>query len=605
MRPPSSNQRVRALTASASQITSKEAELNRRLQMPWQYRALYYCDVIGELNYASNFYARMLSKLKLYPGIREDDDSITPITSGEPVSLLNRIQDPGGGRSRMLTMYGQLQFITGECYLFGRNIGLDEPEIWTMVWRDELRFDDIGKVTHMIAPQIPVDQFDIRDDALFEKIPEGEAVAYRLWTPSPRFSGWAHSPMKAVLEEAEELLVLSRSVMATATSRLVRSKLLVLPQEISPTPPDVEGDEDPMQDKFLQDFTQHLERAIADPAAASSLAPYILYVAGEYISMIDTIELHDPATDYLERDLRKECLERILMGLDLPPEVVKGMSDANHWAAWWVSDDMWRSHGAPKAEQLCDDLCEGYLRKALREAEYENWQNVVIGFDASAVVVNPDRSKDADQAWDRGAIGYSAYRVAKNFRESDSQTEEEHLEWLAIKKVLVDAEGNPIPSSGAGAGLPTEEQIATGDEPGTPDGEPGATSENTNLPVAASAATERFLGAAEMALIRCREVAGSRVRTRRTKCPECFIHYEGVDNTLLASAMGQEVLETLGIPGLRELVAGGCDTFRALMLSWGYSVEDAGTIADFLELHAARTLYEVAPRVPPNLALSA
>ena len=33
---------------------------------------------------------------------------------------------------------------------------------------------------------------------------------------------------------------------------------------------------------------------------------------------------------------------------------------------------------------------------------------VVVAYDASAVVVNPDRSKDADQAWDRGAIGYSA-----------------------------------------------------------------------------------------------------------------------------------------------------------------------------------------------------
>ena len=243
--------------------------------------------------------------------------------------------------------------------------------------------------------------------------------------------------MRSNLEEAEELLVLSRSVLATATSRLARAPMLLIPQEIAPAPPAAEGDEDPENDPFLNNFTKHLERAIEDPAAAASLAPYVLYAQSDWLEKIRPITLHDTTTDYMERDLRIEAIARLARGLDLPPEVVNGMSSANHWAAWWISDDMWRSHGAPIAEQFCDDLSEAYLRPALRDSgEYADWENVVVGYDASGVVVNPDRSKDADQAWDRGAINYKAYRNAKNFTEQDAQTDDEHAEWLAIKKVI-------------------------------------------------------------------------------------------------------------------------------------------------------------------------
>lgn len=570
-----------------------------RLAMPWQQRALFYCDNIGELHYASQFYGRMLQRLRIFPAVRSSDDRLEAIEDGLPVEYLERIQDPGGGRTSILGMYGKLMFQTGEGYLFGYGLN-DEQERWQFVWREELRFDEEGVVTHIAAPAIPGDSYSLTVESQWEELPPGSAVAYRMWTPHPRFSVWADSPMRAVLDEAEELLILSRSVHATATSRLVRSKLLAVPEEISPAPPMTDGDEDPLNDPFLRRFTEHLERAIEEPGSASSLAPFVLYAASEWIDKIKPIDLHDTASDYLERDLRTETVRRLARGLDLPPEVIEGMSDANHWAAWWISDDMWRSHGAPKAEQFCDDLSESYLRPALREAGYPGWENVVVAYDASAVVVNPDRSKDADQAWDRGAIGYSAYRNAKNFTEDDAQTEEEHLEWLALKKVLVDAEGNPLPSTGAGAGLPAEETIVNpGDEPGTPDGEPGPVSEGTNLPASAM----RFLGAAEFAMLRCRELAGSRLRARRSSCPDCLDAVRDVPNQLLASALGRETMAELGAADPVSLVAGGAEGLRFLLDSWGYGEAEANTICQFVELHAARTLTHERPApIPETLA---
>jgi hypothetical protein len=394
--------------------------------------------------------------------------------------------------------------------------------------------------------------------------------------------------MQSVLEEAEELLVLSRSVLATATSRLVRAPLLVIPEEIAPAPIRPEGDEDPLNDPFLRQFVAHLEAAIDDPASAASLSPYVLYGGSEWIDKIKPIWLHNTDTDYLERDLRTECMRRIARGLDLPPEVVEGMSDANHWAAWWISDDMWRSHGAPIAEQFCDDLSEAYLRPALEEADWPDWENTVVAFDASAVVVNPDRSKDADQAWDRGAIGYEAYRTAKNFAEDDGQTPEEHAEWLAIKKVAVGPDGKVVPDSG--------NDVNPGDEPGTPDGEAGDVSESTGLPASAA----KFQGAAELALLRCRELAGSRIRSRRKSCPHCLDGVQHLPNQLVASGLGRAGLEPLGAPEPRELVAGGADSLKSLLLAWGRDEKDADTICGFIELHAARTLFQGNPSLPDS-----
>lgn len=587
------------VTAAATRVTSTYAaeQYAQRLSLPWQQRALFYTSTIPELQYASNFYARMLQKIKVYPAIRTEDDKTVPITEGLPVELLDRIQDPGGGRTQLQYRWGQYQFTTGECYLFGRNIDTDGPERWSVVWREELRFDEARNVTHMLAPSVPIQQYAFTDRDYVE-LPVGTAVAYRMWTPSLRFSGWPSSPMEGCMEMAEELLILSRAVHATATSRLVKSKLMFLPSEMEPAPLDPDGDEDPDSSPWLQDLVAHLVDAIEDPASAASLAPYVSFVDGELISMIREINLHDPATDYLEKDLRKECIERIGRGLDLPPEVVDGMSSANHWAAWWISDDMWRSHGSPRAEQFCDDICEAYLRPALKEAGYADWKSVVVDFDASGVVVNPDRSKDADTAHDRGELGGFGYRVMKNIPEEWKPTPEEKQLWAATKNVTIGEDGVPLPDSAGGSGLPQADGIVQGDEPGPPAGQPGETSENTNLPASA------FQGAAELALYRCRELAGSRIRSRRKSCPGCLDEVQHVDNSLVASALGVDGLVPLGSPSPSDLVSGGADSFKALLVGWGNPEATAVAAARLLEVHAARTLFhESPPSVPASLEM--
>jgi hypothetical protein len=94
------------------------------MQQPWQQRALSYYDQIGEIRFASQFYAKLLSRVRFYPARQLDDGTTEPISEGPPVDILHRIHDPGGGRSRLQYDYGRMMFVTGEGVLFGQENAL-------------------------------------------------------------------------------------------------------------------------------------------------------------------------------------------------------------------------------------------------------------------------------------------------------------------------------------------------------------------------------------------------------------------------------------------------------------------------------------------------
>ena len=570
---------LRGLTASAMKVSLKDSDYTRRQSLTWQQRALEYIDRIPELNYASRFYARMMKQLIIYPGILDSDGSVTPIENGPPVDALERIQDPGGGRSQLLGNYGRLMFVTGEGQLFGRNLNSDD-ERWAFVWNEELQFED-NKII-----------WKPRDGEQGQEFSTADAVSYRMWSPSPRRSGEADSPMRAALEIAEELLILTKAVRSTAVTRLTNG-LLVIPQEISPGAAEPEGDEDPLNNPFMADFIEHFSGQIENAGSAEATLPFLLEASSEFLPNIRHIPLHNPENDYLERDLRKEAVERMARGFDMPPEVLLGLSDANHWAARQILDDMWRSHGAPMAEQFCDDLNEAYLRPALREEGYGEWNSVVIGYDASQIVIRPDRADDALAVWNAGGIGYKALRTATNFSEDDAQTHEEQELWLALKMrepSFVPADVVP-PQRG-----PTPEPaIATPADQGPPEPGPAGVSRQESRTAAA-----RVVGAAELSLIRCRELAGAKIRSYQKGCPECLQPADGKPNALVASLVGETTLKQLGTPEPLKLVQGGTDGFRTLLEGWEFSNAQAEALCEMVSVYAARTLFEQNPPPLPS-----
>jgi hypothetical protein len=580
----------RALTASAAKVGRADSAYKDRREMHWQRQALQYIDLVPELNFASRFYARMLKPVRFFPALLQPDGQIKEINEGRPVELLNRIQDPGGGRSMIQGSYGRLMFTTGEGSLFGRNLGLDgeigDDEKWTFVWNDEVAVEldgdgSVRKYLHKTPGQTPVEYGP------------NEAVLYRMWTPHPRNSGEADAPMRSVLQIAEELIALTDSVMSTAVSRVLEG-ILMMPQEMAPAPSAAVGDENAENDPFFEDFSNYLEHQRQNPGSASWRMPFTVWANGEAIQQAKHLVLHDPATDYMEKDLRTEAITRLGLGLDMPPETLSGMGGTNHWAAMQIMADQWKSHGLGVAMQFASDLAEVYLKPALKDEEFSDWMKVVIGIDASQVVVKPDRSDDAFRAWREGLISDQGARQLVSIDEAFAPDPEDRDWILALR--------GRRPGDQPGAGGPPDSQSQDQPPQPGPDGDSGRQTR-----IVATAARE--LGAIEMALMRCRELAGLRIKNKscwtelEKNCPGCMERAREKPNELVASAIGPDPLAMIKVDPM-ALVMDGAATLRPLLGGWGYSDGQINELCNWIELYAASTLFsEETPSLPMEFML--
>lgn len=401
--------------------------------------------------------------------------------------------------------------------------------------------------------------------------------------------------MRAALDICEELLLLRASVRSTTVSRITKG-MMKIPQELSPNQQGPLGDEDAENNIFLADYIEHISNQIENPGSAEASVPFAVEGGYEYLDRFEWMATHDPQNDFVEREQRKEAIHSLALGLDMPPEALLGMTDANHWTAKQVMHDMWRTHGVPKAEQFADDISDTYLRPGLEADEYEGWEEVVVALDDSQVVISPDRTELALQARKAGVIGGKATRRDLGYVEADAMTEEEHSEWLAIQMrqpALLEGEEGEQFAPGARGPLPS----ANGNAPAE-DGPPEPTGGRTGSRQEAQTASGEIMGAARMALHRCREVAGARLRRIQQDCDECKEVTDGMPNAIVAALLGQEQVRKLADP--MSLVSGAAEGFRqALQEDWKLDGTQAHSLAQMIEVYAGRTLCEqTAPQLP-------
>jgi hypothetical protein len=575
----STRPRLRALTASAALLGDPESEVAKLQREGWQAQALYYARVVPELSFASQFYAKMMRNLRIFPALLEPDGRMRRIEDDLPVRLLNRIQDPGGGISGIMGSYGRLGFITGEGQLFGRFLG-DEREEWRYVWNDELIIDSMG--AGQAPRKITWKPLSSQEGSTYEW--GSEAISYRFWTPDPSRSGDAWSPMRASLQVAGELVALTAAVMATAVSRTTQG-IFVVPQEIAPAPAEGGSDEDPLMEPLMEDLVNHMIAAKENVGTAEAAAPFILAGAHEFLQndLPRLVSLHDRQNDYAERELRREAVERLAQGLDMPKEMLTGVGQTNHWAAKQIMDDRWRSHGSEMGQQFCNDLNQAYYRPALKDAGWEEWRRTVIGMDDSAIIMPADMLDPVREAVKIGAISRAGLRKLLNIPEdmAPEEAEEQQLIEIITRGALTPEQN--------GSSAPSAQPDAPGSE--------GDSGRRTRVTASAelNGGFERERGAAELALLRCREMAGNRIRNKDRGCAA------GVPSMLVAAKVGKDGLDRLELQP-RALVKGGTDLLRPVLAEMGYEDTHIQAFCDTIEAYATKTLLEETVSLPQHLA---
>lgn len=589
----------------------------RRLAQPWQRRAFAYYNMVPEIKYAGQFYSRSLSLLRLFVGELQDDGQIEPSENTDITPYLDRIQDPGGGgREQLQATYGRLRFLNGECYLLVTKDPETEQEQWEMVSTVELRPEGSTYIRYS-APSLQPESFVSPSDDDYEPLADKDAIVYRLWQRHPEFSQLADCTMMGVMDVCEELVLLTQSVRARARSRLAGSGILLINGRYVPLPVEATTDEDPDVDPFMNDLNEAMTASIVDEASASAVVPMVVRVDAPEVGGLDAVMKHiqiiDPMQTYPETGLRMELIKRLSIGLDMPPEILVGLADSNHWNAWQVDEQTWKAHLQPVANSFVNDLTTAYLQPTLRNAGIADWARYVITYDATAVINHPDRSRDAKDLYDKRAIGKAALREANGFTDEDAPTPNELNEMIGVQVRDGSLAVYGIPGLRTGGIEPAPGQIETGGGGGTtqPTDQTGADTEkkppaeNGNAPddpitsAAVEAFVERVLGASDLALLRAREVAGARLRNYARRDRDCEKAIDGVYGVRVAPVVGRERAKKIGAPSDRELVAGAAEILLTTLADYGVKIEQAQPLGERLEQHAAKTLYEARPAPLP------
>jgi hypothetical protein len=502
---------ARVLTASGRRIDLDAARGTKYAPHveTWQQEAWAYRASIGEIRYAVGYLRKAVSRVRIFPAVAEPDGAEpTPLAEadGVPPAVLAAAEEAlalltAGTHdwAALLAPYAENFEVAGEAWLVGRPDpdaagGEVQPqELWQVRSTQEIEATDRG----WRLKDHPGD----REGSLLS--PESAHVS-RLWLPHPQWRGLADSPMGALLGPCEELQLVSRTIRGASRSRLAGAGLLLVPDEIAfqaapmgddPDPEDVEADD------FFTQLTRTMTAALEDEGDPSSVVPIVVKASAEALKEIRHLTLSSVVDEKLLGRI-EAALRRIGAGLDVPPEIVTGMAEANHWTAWQIDASTIKMHVEPLLIEMLGALTSGYLRHALTAYGVgEEWaRRVICWYDVTPLTVRQNRTDDARIGHERNVLSDVALVQALGFDpETDMPDEDELARRLAIGRGTVDAtlmdtllrmflvRNLPeAPEPPAPIAIPSQ-PVPTSD-PGQPDGEtPGP---DTGLPIAAAGAPQ-------------------------------------------------------------------------------------------------------------------
>jgi len=478
-----------AMVASAALVSKEHVRsVVSHSSGEWQSEVWDLYNTVPELRYGVTWAANACSRARLYVGRIDPDGSTDPapigIVTGPNANNEENQQSPSelaktrvllaplneltGGRVRAAGMLKRLAThlnVPGESYL----IGFDDPETrkrrWLVCSRDEVKAQ--GSTLRIVSPDVPGKDIPL---------PIEKTTIVRMWRPHPRLHHDADSPVQALRGPLKELLDFSAHIAATAESRLAGAGVLFVPQELAvPKPNESEDGPNPLHsDPFTASLIEAMAAPLRNRDSASAIVPLVVRgpaAAGKELRHISFSTEFDKNL----QDMRKGAIQRVATGLDLPPEVLLGTADTNHWGAWAIDEAGLKLHIEPLLGLICDSLTAHFYQPALRAMGIEDWSSYAIWYETADLALRPNRVPEASEAHARGAISDAAYRRVLGFGDEDAPTDKEKNRALARQVALTNANLAPYLLPELGVDLPEEAKKA-----GLPQGVPAPLGAPTN-----------------------------------------------------------------------------------------------------------------------------
>lgn len=430
-----------AITAASTPIPPErwsKATKAQGKESAWQAEAWHMLELVGELSFAMLWKTALLSRFRL---IASDLDPETgkPTGSTENKAARDVVRQIAGGttgQSQLLSRLAPLLMIPGEGFLVIIYPGGEEQ--WHILGRDEVKSQ--GDQVKLL----------LSDGTTYLMDPENDSIS-RIWRQDPRQSWLAWSPTKAALPILQEIVRMSQNIEGAGKSRQAGNGLLIIPQEISlPTTgaptgtPDPDAPSLPTPAPPTPQFAspgdvrtalqEAMSTAIADPSSAAALVPIIMTAKGEHIGNIKHIRFDSEVSEKAQA-AREAAVRRLAMTLDMPPEVLLGLADLNHWSLYGVEEEAVRWHASPEMELICDSFTRELLRPLVNDP------TVVVWYDTSDVDAEPDQAEKVGKAYELGVANSAAYARELGLSDTDTydlETKEGLIAW-ALDQIRRDA----------------------------------------------------------------------------------------------------------------------------------------------------------------------
>lgn len=565
----------------------------------WQEEAWRHYDICGEMRYGANWIGQAVSRCRLFICEVDDAGRPGPEVTDDKIARIAEVMFGGpAGRAEAQRALGINLTVAGEGFVVAEAVKDKKKDIWYTASTSEISRS---------GERIVVKRSHVFGGGKTE-LQEGKDLLIRVWTPHPRQHDFADSPTRAVLPILRELEQLTKYVFAQIDSRLAGAGLLLLPDSIDFPRGD---DEDPEGiEGFMAVLTRAMSAALTNREDAASLVPVMATVPAEVVDKIKHLTFAGDLTE-AAKTLREEAIRRLALGLDMPPEILLGQGDTNHWNAWIIEESSIKIHIVPVLARIADALTTAYLMPALEALKIKDPERYTFWYDTSPLTQKPDRQGDAMTVWTPGLISDQSMRAAGNWSEDDAPDEEERLRRLATD--LIKAQPALISDAGLRrlAGLPDDVGQAPA-EPGmealpaeeyepppelvdeeTPPELPGTTAEQDDAADSSTLLSAAMLDiGADMVVRRALELAGKRLVDRRARVA-------GLDRDLPAHARHTR-MRVLDHAHAQTLLAGAWEHVPALA---GRVGADEGRLAEHLRVYCTELLLRGAEHDPDALSM--
>ena len=529
-----------SLVASAARIRGGSSMLavQRAKTSPWHVEACGHYRNIGEYRYSCDWIGAMLSKATIFATV-ETVDGVEKVAEGTILEYLSALFGNADNRAEMFRLIGIHMSVTGECYI----VGYPDPD----EFGDGGDKWEVTASTECLRPQTDNDSWKINDITL-DGVDNDDVTAIRIWRPDPLEPQLSISPTRAVLGTLRQLDKLGKYISAQLDSRLAGAGILLMPDAMTlPPAPAKEGETlvkaANSADELMTILMEAMTASLLNQDSAAAKVPIVVTASAESIAAVKHMTFWSEL-DAHASDLRKEAIGRLALGMDVPPEVLQGSAESNHWSAWQADESAIKAHAEPLLKIITSALGAGYLRPLLSvDPAYsgDRLSAYSIAADTSEMRLRPNRSKEALELHALGVLSDKALIRECGFDSTDMPDQTQLALWLTRKVALGSTTPELVEAALTELGVTLTVADSTGNSDGT-EGRPGPSLEDhpeNTIPDQQRSADRKqareegrvpssdierkasLLAASEQLVFRALERAGNKLKSKMQVKPTC------------------------------------------------------------------------------------